>query len=235
VAHFHSTLIADTEPFHIEIANNIVYNNRETNIIPGPHSDGNGIIIDDWLDTQEPPYTAYPYQGLVQSNLVTGNGGKGIQVYLSANVTVANNTVFGNNLDVLINGIWRGELNNAASHTISWINNIAWSQPIPGDPVLKYNTSVLMASFADYSQANVTFSSNLTFNGQSGNPSASLPTAALLSAFAAQNKAGVNPLLENLQPKGQSPALASGLPTPNFPPVSLWGTMMRTPPDIGAY
>lgn len=236
VANFHSTLIADTAPFHIEIANNFVYDNAESNAIPSPHSDGNGIIIDDWLDTQEPPFTAYPYQGLVQSNLVTGNGGKGIQVYLSANVTIANNTVFNNNLDKLNNGTWRGELNNAASHTISWFNNIAWSVPIADDPVLKYNTAVLMATYANYSQANVAFTSNLSFNGQNGIPGASLPNAALLAAFAAQNKAGVNPLLDNkLQPKGSSPALASGVPTPNFPPVSLWGNFMKSPPDIGAY
>ncbi len=229
---FTPTLVWDTATFHITIANNIVYNNAEK--MAGAHSDGNGIIIDDWLYTQQAPHTPYPYQGLVQSNLSYNNGGKGIQVFLSLNVTVANNTVFNNNLDVQNTATWRGELNNAASNNVKWINNIAWSQPNSSD-ARRNNTAVLMGTYGSYSLANVVWKENLTFDGTTGDTSASLPTPAQLSAFLSANRAGVNPLLRNLQPLSNSPVIASGSPTPAYPPMSLYGEALGTPPDIGAY
>jgi serralysin len=232
IQNFTPILVWDIAAFHIVVANNIVYNNAET--MAGAHSDGNGIIIDDWLHTQQSPNTPYPYGGLVQSNLSYNNGGKGIQVFLSLNVTVANNTVFNNNLDLQNNGTWRGELDNAASNNVTWINNIAWSQPISSD-VRQYNTAVLMGTYGGYSLDNVVWKENLTFNGTSGNSSASLPTPAQLSAFLSANKAGVNPLLQNLQPLSNSPVISSGSPTPAYPPISLYGNAIGTPPDIGAY
>ena len=46
----------------------------------------------------------YPFTTLVENNLVYGNGGKGIQVFLSDNVTIRNNTAYFNNRDKLNNG-----------------------------------------------------------------------------------------------------------------------------------
>jgi len=235
---FTAQLPADLAPFHIVISNNIVYNNTETSAIAAPHSDGNGIITDDWLDTQNAPNKPYPYKGLVQSNLVHDNGGRGIHVYLSANVTVANNTLSCNNQDTLDTGTWRGELSNAASNNVTWLNNIAWACPNLASPELQYNTAVLEGTYGNYSDANVVWKNNLTYDYTSGQASLNFntPTGATeQSAFMAANKAGMNPQLSWWQPLSNSPVIKTGVATPSYPPLSLDGSAMPTPPDIGAY
>jgi serralysin len=96
-----------TTGYRTIIANNTSYNNVTK---AGSHSDGNGIIVDDFQSTQNSSLPAYNYPTLVQGNLVYGNGGKGIQVYDSDNVTVANNTAYHNNVDTANTGTWRGEM-----------------------------------------------------------------------------------------------------------------------------
>ena len=96
-----------TTGYRTIIANNTSYNNVTK---AGAHSDGNGIIVDDFQSTQNSSLPAYNYPTLVQGNLVYGNGGKGIQVYDSDNVTVANNTAYHNNQDTANTGTWRGEM-----------------------------------------------------------------------------------------------------------------------------
>jgi hypothetical protein len=72
-------LPSDLAPFHIVISDNVSNDNMETSAVSYPHTDGNGIIIDDWLDTQDQFPQPYPYQGLIQANLIYDNGGRGIQ------------------------------------------------------------------------------------------------------------------------------------------------------------
>ena len=45
------------------------------------------------------PVSNYTFPTLVENNLVYSNGGKGIQIQLSDNVTIRNNTAYHNNLD----------------------------------------------------------------------------------------------------------------------------------------
>ncbi len=60
-------------------------------------TDGNGIIIDDFKDTQTTS-NAQPYSGssLIIGNQVYGNGGAGINVFQTNNADVLNNSVFDN-------------------------------------------------------------------------------------------------------------------------------------------
>jgi len=111
-------------------------------------SDGNGIIIDDLRNTQNKS-TLGVYRGgvRVENNLSYNNGGAGINVYLSDQVDLINNTVYKNGQvvgypDIIVND----------TSSVRVLNNIAYSrraaQPIQ---VLK-GVNVLV----DY---------NLTFNG----------------------------------------------------------------------
>ena len=53
----------------------------------GPHTDGNGIIIDDYQSTQTAGFPNYNFPTLVENNLCYGNGGKGIQVTWSVTLS----------------------------------------------------------------------------------------------------------------------------------------------------
>lgn len=108
--------------FHSVIQNNIIHDNvnrnqdrdASGNIDLYKHTDGNGIIID--TGGFQGPKT------LIQNNLVYRNGGRGIHVFNSSNVTVLNNTVYGNNLDPYIVG--GGELTAATANNVLFSNNV---------------------------------------------------------------------------------------------------------------
>ncbi len=114
------------------IRRNVVYANQ--NLIPFYYSDpdpakrnisdGNGIIIDDGRNTQSfAGSTKTPYNGrtLIENNVVYGNGGRGIHVFLSDHVDIFNNTLFQNSNSPSIKD---GELTTIwASDTRSY-NNI---------------------------------------------------------------------------------------------------------------
>jgi len=152
-------------PWHIIIAGNISRDNGEIYACdtPGCHTDGNGIIIDKTLNVDRKDGVPYTGGVLVAGNLVYGNGGAGIQVFLSQKVTVANNTVYGNHLDTQNNGTWRGELSDVNSDHVSWLNNIACA--VPGAGVLANNSAILAATMDHYDNAAVTWTRNLTCGG----------------------------------------------------------------------
>ena len=76
---------------HNVVAQNISYSNSN----PKGGTDGNGIIFDDGKHTQSDKKPYRPAT-LIENNLVYFNGGAGIQVYKSTNVTVRNNTAYWN-------------------------------------------------------------------------------------------------------------------------------------------
>jgi parallel beta-helix repeat protein len=82
----------DTNPgAHIIVSGNTSYNNAE--LVPeyraGKITDGEGIFLDS--------NSGYTGGFLVQNNTVYGNGGPGIESFLSDNATITGNTVYGNN------------------------------------------------------------------------------------------------------------------------------------------
>jgi serralysin len=162
---FTPTKADEALPWHIIIAGNISRDNGETYACttPGCHTDGNGIIVDKTLNVDRQGGVAYTGGVLVAGNLVYGNGGAGIQVYLSQRVTVANNTVYDNHLDTQNGGTWRGELSNINSDQVAWINNIACA--VPGAGILANNSAILEAATDPYDNAAVTWTHNLTCGG----------------------------------------------------------------------
>jgi hypothetical protein len=96
-------------------------------ILAGNHTDGNGIIIDTWDGNVGGNDNSYPYQSLVIGNVSHHNGGRGIEVFASNNVTVANNSTYSNTLDLYNPSWYFPELSQAGGQNNVWINNIAVS------------------------------------------------------------------------------------------------------------
>ncbi|HLK31136.1 MAG TPA: choice-of-anchor Q domain-containing protein [Puia sp.] len=107
------------------VTNNTCYNNR--NYIPffvaDTITDGNGIIIDDARNTQNgSTLGAYQSSTYIANNVVFGNGGRGIHVFSSDNVTVINNTSYYNCQSPELPG---AELSAIYAGNVSFINNIS--------------------------------------------------------------------------------------------------------------
>lgn len=122
------------------------YNNSSN--MPNP-TDGNGIIIDDLLYKQDTfpsgipngqlalaksetnlhgrpkaPSNGYPRNTLVESNVCTSNGGRGISIYLSQSVYVKNNTLGDNNTWNNYQSNIDGEISVSGVRYSQFINNI---------------------------------------------------------------------------------------------------------------
>jgi parallel beta-helix repeat protein len=216
--------LADDTPFGIKIAYNIAHNNSEGPTIPAPHTDGNGIIIDTTLGSSTCPTCGTPYPGniLVLGNLAYGNGGGGIHVFLSKNVTVAGNTVYNNYLDTLNPGTARGELSSGGSQDITWVNNIAIA--VPGAGVLRGNRPIV--SFPTFGKFLVSgsWTKNIAFG-------AAVISTRRSYVDPATNLVGVDPRLADpargdFVPLPGSPAIGAGQPESYIPSLA---------PDVGAY
>ncbi|MBY5337223.1 RTX toxin [Rhizobium leguminosarum] len=176
----------DDGSFRNIIRNNISHDNVTKT---GAHTDGNGIIIDDFQSTQTSGHPNYTFKTLVDNNLVYENGSKGIQVTWSDSVTVKNNTAYHNNQDLLNDGTWRGELSNAQSSNNTWVNNVAVADP----SVNKNNTAVDNTSYGGYTNANVVWANNNTYNGTAGQASVKTDGGNAMPSTANGNKLGIDP------------------------------------------
>ena len=197
-----------TEGYRTIIKDNISHDNFTYD---GLHTDGNGIIIDDFQSTQKSGFPNYTYPTLVEGNLVYSNGGKGIAVHWSDNVTISNNTSWHNNLDLNNDGTWRGELSNQDGANNVWINNIAVADP----GVNSNNTAI---GFYGGGNSGTQWINNTTFNGTPGQASMKLEGGNNAAPKAADgNLLGVDPDFVNpengdfrLEPG--SPAAGTGYP-----------------------
>jgi hypothetical protein len=90
-------------------------------------SDGNGIIVDDFIQHQ-PGAPGDPNAGrtLVQNNLSHHNGGGGVHIFASDRVDVVNNTAFANCQTDIID---YGEIDTSWSHDCRVFNNVAVASP----------------------------------------------------------------------------------------------------------
>ena len=117
-------------PFHNVVEFNVAHNNALTQCGTANHrydTDGNGIIMDTFKNNITG--VTYPYQTLVAFNISYNNGGGGVHVFRSSNITVANNTAFNNQIDPFNNACCRPQIdvNNGDNNVI--INNIAYGIP----------------------------------------------------------------------------------------------------------
>jgi hypothetical protein len=77
----------------------------------GLNSDGEGVIFDNWSNSQNSsvPYTG---QGVIEQSMFLGNGSSGIMIYqnTAADVYITSSTVYGNYQDPAHRGTYNGEL-----------------------------------------------------------------------------------------------------------------------------
>ncbi|MEO6536116.1 MAG: LamG-like jellyroll fold domain-containing protein [Candidatus Paceibacterota bacterium] len=229
---------------HNFISQNISFNNTETPYLAGSHSDGNGIIIDDFRNTQIGSTDGiYPYQTLVENNLVFGNGGGGIHVFSSDNVTVRNNTVFNNHTDPQYatgsTGTPSGDIDAVEASNVTIANNISVANPSTSNQYGKTNVPVVDRS-GTYKNANNVWTNNLFFNGNVGESPIFLSnTNTLVSSTT--NTFGANPQfinssLGNFALSTGSPAIGAGTTAYGVPLRDLNGNVRTgSPPDLGTY
>lgn len=110
----------DNRPFGIVIRNNTSFGNFVfvNNVAFGRPTDGNGIVLDDFLGRQNGP--SYNRPTLVENNLAFGNGGAGIHCFSSQNIRIRNNTI----VDNVNNITFAGDLSIVESERIYVYNNV---------------------------------------------------------------------------------------------------------------
>lgn len=185
--------VSGSDSWRIFVLRNTCYSNTALKLpYDVPHTDGNGIIMDDFRNTQNPnPAGVYGFRSLVENNVCYLNGGKGVHIFISDNVTVRNNTCYFNNRDLKNPATWRGELSNVSSNNTVFINNVGYADV----KVNAYNCGLLHASAAGQTSDNVVWTRNVSFNGTVGSSSITQSpyNATLTSAAPYNNLLGVNP------------------------------------------
>ncbi len=181
--------------FRIIVRDNVSYGNEWKS---GPRTDGSGISLDDFRNTQIPSLPAYKFKTLVEGNIVHSNTGRGIQVAWSDYATIRDNISAFNNADSRT-GTWLSELTNMASHNNTWVGNIAITDA--GNPAignLSFN--------GEGANKNVTWTNNTTFNGTKGADSV-YATAGNSTPSASNNDLGKDPGLSLSKVKAMAAAL----------------------------
>jgi hypothetical protein len=177
-------------PFHNLVAWNETYTNRNT--CKGSDTDGNGIIMDSF-STGNGNTVEYTNPTLVAFNVSYNNGGGGVHIFFSSNVTAANNTVYNNYLDPNNVGAARAGIDTNQSYSDTIINNLSIAIPAaPGaggcafgaPPYTQFNSAMLGGGIAG--QPADVFSNNVT-ELQGGNNSC-------WAAFGQDAPTGENPM-----------------------------------------
>jgi parallel beta-helix repeat protein len=208
-------------PHNVIRANRVFGNeNRVPNDL-GIITDGNCIIIDDtrqtqkYLDnkTQYPPATG---QTLVENNVCSNNGGRGVHVFLSDNVLARHNTLFQNQQTPTISD---GELTAGESGDVRFENNIVYAADDKPANNVSNSTDVVFERNAYFNASTVTVRSDGDLVGEDPlfvDPSADVATA-------------------NFELQPSSPALDAA--TGDHPAIDIVGEQrpQGSTADLGAY
>ena len=175
------------------------------------HTDGNGIILDDWDHTQSDnnPYTG---SALVIGNIVYNNGGAGIQVYETSNATVVNNSAYNNHTDDQIFGGHRGEISCDPCYNSQFINNATYA--VIGPDWLAFNAPYAF----NPGSINVTWTNNIGY-----------PSAMQVGSLPAGNQVGTDPEFKN--PAAGDFSLLNGSPAAGSGSTLPW--LQATNPNLG--
>jgi parallel beta-helix repeat protein len=234
---------------------NIIRNNISFSNDNGPNTaktDGNGIIIDDLICSQHwhnpdvcKPNDYNSAQTLVEGNLCFDNGGRGIQIYLSVNIIIRNNTVYHNSTRQ-DESSWRGEIGVSNSDSLTIVNNIAVCNTKMEAPISRHNSAYLMAQYGGHSTKNIIFKNNLGFNTANPTDQSYRNLVGTANVIFADNLLATNPLfvlasadstLANFRLSPESPAIDKGTLEYGFYPYDLDGNtrVMGASIDMGCY
>ena len=230
---FWQAIALDREPgFHIIVRGNILHDNSN----PPNGTDGNGLIIDDFRNTQHGSTNgSYPNSTLVENNVTYNNDARGIHVFLSDHVVVRNNTAYHNNWDNTNNATWRGELSCVMSSDVKWHNNIA----VASSAVNGNNTAMMDGG----GNQGTEWAGNLFFDSDKPTtPSVKISGGADRKAVLANNLVGSDPQFvaagtganADFRLKAGSPAIGTAIAA-NAPTSDVLGRKRKDKPDIGAY
>jgi parallel beta-helix repeat protein len=240
----------DTAPgYHLIIRGNTCYANQcKVGNKDGVITDGNGIILDDFFNTQmESTRGRYPAATLVENNICFSNGLRGIQVFLSQNINVRNNTLFWNNTSPGDGSESRAEAGNIYSSHVIWTNNICWANAKDNPR----NLAILDMGWEEaedtsaFRNIGVSWFHNITYNGTPGKAAIQLLNTASCLSEAQGNLLGIHPGIQfdeaSLPPSPVytflegSPVLNAGLMT-HFAPADFIGRTrpLGSAPDMGA-
>ena len=230
---FWQAIALDREPgFHIIVRGNILWNNSN----PPKGTDGNGLIIDDFRNTQHGSTNGiYPNKTLVENNVAYHNGARGIHVFLSDHVVVRNNTAYHNNWDNTNDATWRGELSCVNSSDVKWCNNIAVATS-----AVNGNNTAMMDGGGNQSTE---WTGNLFFDSDKPTmPSVKISGGADRKAVLANNLVRTDPQFAapgtgadaDFRLKVGSPAIGTAVAA-GAPTTDVLGRTRDNRPDIGAY
>jgi len=213
------------EGYRIRVIGNRLFGNKtlvEWAAI-GALSDGNGIIIDDFRNTQNKSQRgAYTGRTLVANNLCVNNGGSGIHSFLSDRVDIVHNTTYHNGqvLDY-------GEIFALDSDDVRIVNNICVARP---DRAI--NKQSKASTRVDY--RNNLYSGGYVNAAYYANPN--------LTGEPVFLRPSIDPAIADFRLGAPSPAIDSGLAAPAYPWVGrltrdLTGAPRKlgAAPDLGAY
>ncbi|BCM88518.1 hypothetical protein IAD21_00351 [Abditibacteriota bacterium] len=235
---FHSWNFDNSMGYRMFVVGNVSSGNRT--FVPwtaiGKVSDGNGIIIDDNIQSQvKVDPVRYEGRTLVQNNLCFGNGGSGIHAYASRFVDIVNNTGYFNAQSPELS--WRQIWAGGKCDDVRLFNNILYAQK--GKPL---NFSVAKDS------TNIVYADNLVFGegDNAGENGGGLGTGSgSTDASATDNMEAdpkfVHPSLDaktaNFRLQPGSPGIDKGKAHPGAPLTDLTGRKrpQRNALDVGAY
>jgi parallel beta-helix repeat protein len=223
--------------FHNYIQNNVAYGNANKTLLAGKTytTDGNGIIIDDarhTLNTSIGP--AYTGNTLIENNVVFSNGGRGIHVFSSDNVTIRNNTAYYNNWDTKNDDYHAGEIEAYSAGNVQIYNNIAYSA---GNGL----SEGAAAKHVGISSSVTTGVSNKADNNLTYGSTAYYVDNSTMNSWGTHNKAADPQFIAastsataNFKVKSTSPAMALSS-TSNMPAVDILNVTRTSPATGGAY
>ncbi len=227
---YQPTAIDDTTDYKIFIRNNVCFENYE--YIPFIHSskdpakrkvtDGNGIIVDDYLNTQAfggGSGKEYTGRTLVSNNICFANGGSGIHSFKSCNVDFVNNYAADNNRHPALKD---GQMFLLKSKNGRVFNNILVAPP--GKPV---NT--------DTGNENSIYDNNVYANIDGSTPFFRGEKANNIVAAPGLDLVGWSEGRRVFQATADSPLRGAGLPFPEVK-TDFFGALRNTEkPDIGPF
>ncbi|MGD0733332.1 MAG: right-handed parallel beta-helix repeat-containing protein [Terracidiphilus sp.] len=239
---FYEPVAVDLAPgFHNIVSNNISYHNSELNNGSASHTEGHGIMCDDFTSSQgaSNQFTGgvnvvYTPQTLIENNLVFGNGGVGINLFSTDDVTVMNNTAFNDGKDPLITSYNFGEISVLDGGQNTVVNNIGYADTGARPGGINY---ALYDTNDPAAMSNV-WANNLSFDGTPGQPSVGGSSSPITAANG--NILGTDPLFNSgvagdFSLAAGSPAIGAGTAAYGAPTHDLGGNPQTSPPVIGAY